>query len=138
MAAFEAVCDGKVRALTTARVAPTQMRLAHHGARRPNPNVARSPRRASPQPKCGLMPYLHIWQVLSVEQFKALDESESLWRPYGERALLAVAHLDHAIPGYWTQKLRDRFYVKRRNQKVEIKVEALCQVRSPLMALDCP
>jgi len=111
MAAFEAVCDGKVRALTTARVAPTQMR----------PDAC-----------------VHIWQVLSVEQFKALDESESLWRPYGERALLAVAHLDHAIPGYWTQKLRDRFYVKRRNQKVEIKVEALCQVRSPLMALDCP
>jgi len=40
MAAFEAVCDGKVRALTTARVAPTQMRRAHHGARRPNPNAA--------------------------------------------------------------------------------------------------
>ena len=115
MAAFEAVCDGKVRSLTTARDAP----------------------------KCGLIPNLgppifHIWQVLSAEQFKALDESESLWRPYGERALLAVAHLDHAIPGYWTQKLRDRFYVKRRDQKVEIKVEALCQVRSPMMALDGP
>ena len=41
MAAFEAVCDGKVRALTTARVAPTQMRRAHHGA--------------SPQPKCGAL-----------------------------------------------------------------------------------
>ena len=116
MAAFEAVCDGKVRALTTARDAPTQMR----------PDACVGP------------PISHIWQVLSAEQFKALDESESLWRPYGERALLAVAHLDHAIPGYWTQKLRDRFYVKRRNQKVEIKVEALCQVRSPLMALDCP
>ena len=80
----------------------------------------------------------HNWQVLSAEQFKALDESESLWRPYGERALLAVAHLDHAIPGYWTQKLRDRFYVKRRDQKVEIKVEALCQVRSPLISFDGP
>ena len=132
MAAFEAVCDGKVRSLTTARARRSQMR--------PDPKFGSSHIDA---PKCGLIPNLgppifHIWQVLSAEQFKALDESESLWRPYGERALLAVAHLDHAIPGYWTQKLRDRFYVKRRDQKVEIKVEALCQVRSPLMALDGP
>ena len=138
MAAFEAVCDGKVRSLTTARDAPKCGLIPNLGP--PIFHIWVLPYSifgSSHIPNLG-PPIFHIWQVLSAEQFKALDESESLWRPYGERALLAVAHLDHAIPGYWTQKLRDRFYVKRRDQKVEIKVEALCQVRSPLMALDGP
>ena len=130
MAAFEAVCDGKVCSLTTARDAPPKF-----GMWTLLPNLACGRTHVRPD-ACVCPPMFHNWQVLSAEQFKALDESESLWRPYGERALLAVAHLDHAIPGYWTQKLRDRFYVKRRDQKVEIKVEALCQVRSPLISFD--